>query len=328
MARARLLATAIAEDPDLGKLSIEAELLYLHAIPHLDRDGLVTGNPILLWAKTAPQRISLMEKAGQHIEEWVSTGLVIRYKGPDGPVLFFKGFRKHNANLSYSREEPSKFPPPPGWTRTRQGIVPDDEETCFRLLIAFDARSSYRKELESRVSRELLANLSSVGRREDQDQTEVKDQTEVNHDDDDEELSLLNLVKMLKTAGEDPDALNDLAVEWMTATHWQDAVNYLKHADGRKLHLILCWLAQLPDYADKVWGWEDSPALQSAKNPIGLIKWHVEKGTDPGLTPDHITYLAAYALWRHDVRNGNGKDRELWLYAKWDYIDRIAQESE
>jgi hypothetical protein len=344
MARARLLATAIAEDPDLAKLTIEAELLYLHAIPHLDRDGLITGSPILLWAKTAPQRVNLMEKAGQYIEEWVSVGLVIRYKGADGPALFFKGFRKHNSNMAYHREEPSKFPPPPGWTRTRQGIVPDDEEACFRLLIAFDARSSYRKELESRIGRDLLATLSRSGIDEDQDQDQVQDQDQDQVQDqvqdqlDDVDdgfllpLVLLDWSKKINTHNHRvlTQAMRTLAASWMYAADWQGYRDYLKHADDEKLSYLLCWLAQLPDNCFDVFEWRESPAFQNATKPVGLIKYHIEtspkhpKPTDPGLNRRQYAALAAYALWDADRRDESKSDVETnWMHARWDYIGII-----
>ena len=53
MARGRLLSTDIASDPDLNRLSPDAERLYLRTIPHLDRDGLISGHPMLLWAAAA-----------------------------------------------------------------------------------------------------------------------------------------------------------------------------------------------------------------------------------------------------------------------------------
>ena len=51
MARGRMLSIDVAGDPHLNRLSLEAHLLYVQTIPHLDRDGLVSGHPLLLWAK-------------------------------------------------------------------------------------------------------------------------------------------------------------------------------------------------------------------------------------------------------------------------------------
>jgi hypothetical protein len=45
MANGRFVSTSIANDQALASLSMEAELIYLKTIPHLDRDGLITGVP-------------------------------------------------------------------------------------------------------------------------------------------------------------------------------------------------------------------------------------------------------------------------------------------
>jgi hypothetical protein len=45
MARGRFLSESVATDARLNGLSVEAELVYLMTIPHLDRDGLIEGDP-------------------------------------------------------------------------------------------------------------------------------------------------------------------------------------------------------------------------------------------------------------------------------------------
>src|SRR5262245_53584491 len=113
MAKGRMLSQDACDDRELNSISIEAQLLYLLSLPHLDRDGLIDGRPAWLGGRAAPERAILRERAGVLIDEWVVAGLVIRYDGKNGPVLFFKGFRKHNSNLDYRREPASKFAPPP-----------------------------------------------------------------------------------------------------------------------------------------------------------------------------------------------------------------------
>lgn len=127
MARGRMLSTTIATDKDLNSLSVTAELLYLKAIPHLDRDGLIVGDSDLLFSKIAPRRPALMRRTEAAIAEWLTTSLVIRYTWKDGQVLYFHGFKKHNAGIHYEREAPSIFPPPPGYVRTETGLVPEAE---------------------------------------------------------------------------------------------------------------------------------------------------------------------------------------------------------
>lgn len=149
MAQGRMLSRAISEDEALNRLSLEAHLFYLQTIPQLDRDGLITGRPVLLWSKALPLRPEFMEQAATLIEEWVEQELVIRYAGAHGePVLFFKGFRRHNQNMPYSHEAPSPHPPPPGWLRTAHGLIPEDLEARRALAQTLDVRSQYRRALE------------------------------------------------------------------------------------------------------------------------------------------------------------------------------------
>lgn len=149
MAKARMLSIKAGSDPDLNSISIEAELVFLLAIPHLDRDGLIGGDPIPLWAKVVPRRVELMDKMARIIQEWAAHGLVVRYEWKDGAILFFPGFRKHNQNLAYEREPDSEFPPPPDWHRDEQGrgLIPDEPELAGRLSQNYDKRSSYHAAL-------------------------------------------------------------------------------------------------------------------------------------------------------------------------------------
>lgn len=128
MARGRFLSTSVAEDDRLSKLSLTAELLYLKTIPHLDRDGMISGKAGLLWGKVCPLREELIVEMQRAIDGWVQVGLVIRMTTDAGPVLFFPGFLKNNNLLHYDRETPSKFPVPPGYERTEMGLVPEGTE--------------------------------------------------------------------------------------------------------------------------------------------------------------------------------------------------------
>lgn len=129
MARGRMVSATIATDKALNSLSVEAELLYLKAIPHLDRDGLIVGDADLLLAKIAPRRMSaFIERMEAIICEWLTAGLVLRYDAKDGQVLYFLGFQKNNS-IQYDREGASSFPPPPGYTRTPAGLVLEGQLT-------------------------------------------------------------------------------------------------------------------------------------------------------------------------------------------------------
>jgi len=147
MARARMLATDASIDPELNSLTLPALTLYLLTIPHLDRDGLIDANPVRLAALAAPLRPDIRDGAGALINEWVEAGLVVRYPAArNQAVLYFKGFRKHN-RFEYTKETPSSYPPPPGWLRTKHGIVPEDKDACFQLASRFHPENKYRKTL-------------------------------------------------------------------------------------------------------------------------------------------------------------------------------------
>ena len=62
MARGRMISTTVSTDKRLNSLSVEAELVYLMAIPQLDRDGLIDGDPILVYAKVCPRRTELLDR--------------------------------------------------------------------------------------------------------------------------------------------------------------------------------------------------------------------------------------------------------------------------
>lgn len=124
MARGRMLSQSIALDLEFNKMSMEAQFLFMRAVPHLDRDGLILGNPVALWAKIAPLMPDLMQKTESCIKEWRKAGLVVTYDSPYGAVIYFKGFTKNQANLRYDREADSMFPPPPGYYRNGNGLEP------------------------------------------------------------------------------------------------------------------------------------------------------------------------------------------------------------
>lgn len=127
MAQGRFLSGSVAEDERLNNLSIEAQMLYLMSIPHLDRDGLINGNPSALLGKVCPLRPKLASRVPHIIAEWVQAGLIVKYSNGDGWVLWFKGFAKNNPLTHYTREKASRFPPPPGYTRNEddKGLIPE-----------------------------------------------------------------------------------------------------------------------------------------------------------------------------------------------------------
>lgn len=122
MARGRMLNQTVATDKRLNSISENAELAFLKTIPHLDRDGLIIGDPALLAAKVCPRRPQLSSQMESIILEWQTAGLVIIYTPGEDQVLFFPGFTKNQVGLRYDREPESIYPPPPGYHRNGNGL--------------------------------------------------------------------------------------------------------------------------------------------------------------------------------------------------------------
>lgn len=128
MPAGRFLSKTVATDEPLNHLSWQAQAVYMMAVPHLDRDGLITGHPLLLMAQVAPLRAAeLVGVMAELIQEWITAELVVRYDDSGQPVLFFPGFLKHQRLPHYDREMPSEFAAPPGYQRTEQGLFPVEE---------------------------------------------------------------------------------------------------------------------------------------------------------------------------------------------------------
>jgi DnaD/phage-associated family protein len=123
----------IAEDAEFNSLSLEAQLVYLRTIPHLDRDGLINGHPSVLWGKVAPLMPDLLPVMPRIIKEMADAGLIISYAHNKTQIIFFKGFTKNQAGMRYDREPASTLPIPPGYRRTDHGLepitTPDTDQT-------------------------------------------------------------------------------------------------------------------------------------------------------------------------------------------------------
>lgn len=171
MARGRFISESIATDARLNSLSVEAELAYLMAIPHLDRDGLIEGDPDVLWGKTCVKRRAFLDMMPAFIQEWANAGLVTMYDSDEGSVLWFRGFAKNQTGLRYDRETPSKFPPPPGYARDETGMIPVPAPTPEPPPpdAVLDAENQCADEL-----RQNSGNCSAQGQDQVKDQDQVK----------------------------------------------------------------------------------------------------------------------------------------------------------
>lgn len=122
MARGRMINQTISEDIEFNGMSIEAQLMFVRTVPFLDRDGLINGHPAILVGKVAPLLTDMFDKMSAIIDEWIETGMVIRYLDEKVTVLYFKGFTQNQVGMRYDREPASQFRVPPGYTRTSEGL--------------------------------------------------------------------------------------------------------------------------------------------------------------------------------------------------------------
>ena len=148
MARGRLLPRDFVRDRRVARLSLEAFAYYQAALAFLDRDGLLTGDADLLLSDLAPlRRTDIDLKMRAIIQEWTTQGLFVAYGDVDNPVLFCPDFRKHNRDMEYTKEGASTFPPPPGYFRSKHGLIPDDQDLALRLAEDFSDSNNYGKTL-------------------------------------------------------------------------------------------------------------------------------------------------------------------------------------
>lgn len=177
MADGRMVNKSVGTDERLNGLSHDAMLLYMMAIPHLDRDGLIDGRPRVLWAMVAPLQDAWIQRTSALIDEWIEAGLVVRYEDERQPVLFFPGFAKNQQRMVYVRERESRFACPPGYVRTRSGLAPVSElEQDARDEVMQSARP--HRALAHPISADARDEVMQNARRghaedQDQDQTQV-----------------------------------------------------------------------------------------------------------------------------------------------------------
>ena len=113
MAEGRFISRSIAHSYDLAGVSLQAAFLFTWCIPHLDRDGRMVGDPILVKSMACPLRPELdPDRIEGALAELADAGLVAWYHAGGKRVLEFPKFRRHQKGLRYEREAESKFPPP------------------------------------------------------------------------------------------------------------------------------------------------------------------------------------------------------------------------
>lgn len=320
MADRRMVSAEIAEDVRLNRSSMEAQLLYLMMQPHLDRDGLMTGLPQLVWARVMPLRVELMDRTGSLIEELVNRGLLVRYEGAEGPVLFQPGFRAVNSNLDYGKERPSRYPPPPGWVRTEEGLVPEDGELAGRLAEQFHKGSRYFKALmavagaggevvgrKSGVGPDKVGSRSGVGPAQDQDQDQDQSKANRNNGGGVEEAGPLGdgWVVVLADDGEEVMQIGRkdaeaVVLEWMTEMGWKRRERYVGDLTGEEVGRLLAWLWAYQIHEGVFlkyrlgFGSRSPNLFRDVDKPVGFVRWNMAEGHVPELTGEEWAAAREY----------------------------------
>lgn len=133
MAEGRFLSKSIAHDGELNSVSLEADMLFCRCVPHLDREGRLTGHPREIKGKIVPLRDELtVEVIDGLLGELAAAGLVLWYQVEGKPALWFKGFISNNKYARLDREAESKLPSPndpraqrvTGFVRTNSDQLP------------------------------------------------------------------------------------------------------------------------------------------------------------------------------------------------------------
>lgn len=309
MARARMVSTDASIDPELNSVTLASMALYLLTIPHLDRDGLIDANPVRLAAQAAPLRSELRDGAGLLINEWIEAGLVQRYPGSRNQfVLFFKGFRKHN-RFEYRKDRPSELPPPPGWTRTEFGLVPDDPEACFRLAQGMHNENKYRQALLTYATGETTSRtilepsrtpLDYFSPRSDQNRSG----NDVDVDDDDHtyisrssssgvkentraRVNAPDLSSLLVQYSDDElrTVADNLAAEIGLNVEWDGWDRYLDACDRSTLFRLVGWIQR--------WRMATAKEMESVNSLTAVIRAAVRDGKNARLLGYQLEALAA-----------------------------------
>jgi hypothetical protein len=107
-----MLSRSISQSEQVAAVSLEADYLFMRCIPHLDCEGRMSGNPVLVKSIACPLREEITTvRIPDLLRSLAVHGLVQWYEAEGKQVLAFPGFARHQT-LNKSREATSKFPSP------------------------------------------------------------------------------------------------------------------------------------------------------------------------------------------------------------------------
>ncbi len=152
MARGRMLNKKISADPKVNALPDDtARLLFTWMIAHLDQNGCLYGDPVLVKSTVFPYRHDVtIEAVGEYLEAMAEQGLIQFYTTDEQRFVRFPSFANNQVGLRADREAKTDIPLPPedsltgGQLRQSSGNLPDD----FRLKRKEVEKKGNRKEEE------------------------------------------------------------------------------------------------------------------------------------------------------------------------------------
>lgn len=111
MPEGRFVSRGIAHSEQLAAVPLEADFLFTRCIPHLDRDGRMSGNPTIIKAMVCPLRPEITPGSIPDLVRTLSgVGLVRWYECDGKQILEFPKFAAHQKGMKYDREAASRYP--------------------------------------------------------------------------------------------------------------------------------------------------------------------------------------------------------------------------
>lgn len=111
MAEGRFLSRNIAFSEQLGQVSMEADYLFMRMLPHLDREGRLSGSATSIRARVCPLRSDLSDASvAAALAELDQAKLIVWYEVDGLQCVEYPQFEKHQVGLRKDRETPSKVP--------------------------------------------------------------------------------------------------------------------------------------------------------------------------------------------------------------------------
>jgi len=113
MASGRMLLKKISKSKPVNQLSCDtARLLFTWMLAHLDCNGAIQADPVLVKNTVFPWREDIKVKdVVLYIDEMENLGLIQRY-GEEGQYLFYPNFDEEQPKIQKDREAKPEIPPP------------------------------------------------------------------------------------------------------------------------------------------------------------------------------------------------------------------------